>query len=87
MDAPEVYDPVGYCIYCGSKEGTLSAEHIVAYALGGKWILPRASCEECGKMTSKTETVCLGAGWGMLYDWRAKYQMPSQRIPLSAYLS
>ncbi len=54
----KTYNPAGICIYCGSKED-LSDEHIVPYALGGRWILPEASCAGCSSITSKFERICL----------------------------
>jgi hypothetical protein len=40
------FAPVGYCIYCSQTEG-LTDEHIIAYGLNGKWVLPKASCVFC----------------------------------------
>jgi len=48
------YKPVGRCIYCGSTEN-LGNEHIIPYGLNGQWILPKASCEKCAKITSEFE--------------------------------
>src|SRR4030042_1612129 len=42
---------VGRCIYCGSTEN-LSKEHIVPYGLNGEFLLLKASCQSCGKITS-----------------------------------
>ncbi len=53
------YKPVWKCIYCGSREGVLSKEHIVPFGLGGDRILPRASCEDCREKTRKIEEFCL----------------------------
>lgn len=49
------YDPVRTCIYCKSKDDKLSKEHIIPLALGGRLILPHASCDSCNKMTSDFE--------------------------------
>ena len=46
----------GRCLYCPSSD-ELTAEHIVANALGGKLVLEAASCTECRKKTSKLEEV------------------------------
>ncbi len=46
--------PVGRCIYCGSA-ADLSDEHIIPYALNGKWGLPDASCKSCSMITSQFE--------------------------------
>lgn len=48
------YNPVGVCIYCGSKEN-LTKEHIVPYSAGGRWILPSSSCKPCARITGKFE--------------------------------
>jgi hypothetical protein len=49
------YPAVGQCIYCGTKQPPLRAEHIIARALNGTLILPEASCDDCGKITGKIE--------------------------------
>jgi hypothetical protein len=54
------FPPVGQCIYCGSRN-KLSDEHIVPFALGGRLILPKASCPECAKITSAFERKVLHA--------------------------
>ncbi len=54
------YSEVGLCIYClsdGGYEG-LRDEHIIPYSLQGNWILPKSSCKECEKVTSKFERIC-----------------------------
>lgn len=60
--APEydkhIYPPVGKCIYCGSTEN-LTDEHIVPYGLGGNIELPKSSCKECARITSKFELAVL----------------------------
>lgn len=44
------------CIYCGSTLA-LSREHVICRALGGKTTIPRGSCKECQRITSRFETV------------------------------
>ena len=57
----KTYGPVGECIYCGVGEwspGTarkLGDEHIIPEGLGGKLVLPEASCKSCEKETSRFE--------------------------------
>lgn len=46
---------IGECIYCGSKDGTLSDEHIVPFGLSGPWVLKKASCSNCAGITSAFE--------------------------------
>jgi hypothetical protein len=61
MIAPKTYPPVGRCVYCRSTDGPLSREHIIARGLGGRLVLPEASCETCREITSKIERTCLRA--------------------------
>src|SRR5712672_2024078 len=49
------FDPVGRCIYCGATGVDLRDEHIVPLSLNGTMILPRASCRECEKITTRFE--------------------------------
>lgn len=51
----KTYRPVERCIYCGTSEGPLGKEHIIQESLGGRLILPRASCELCSSATSAAE--------------------------------
>ena len=53
-----VFPPVGKCIYCGSTTG-LTDEHVVPYGLGGNLVLPKSSCKECARITSKFELAVL----------------------------
>lgn len=46
--------PVGYCIYCGARDG-LTKEHIIPYGLSGTAVLPAASCPRCSTITGKFE--------------------------------
>jgi hypothetical protein len=71
MRAPSV----GRCIYCGATEVVLTEEHAVPLALGGRDIIPDASCEECRRITAKFEAQCLR---GFLYDYRSVSGFPSR---------
>lgn len=56
-------------------------EHVLAKALGGKWELPRASCELCAAWTSQFERVVARDFYGVLrttvnYPTRNKKQRP-----------
>gem|GEM_PF-1646012 len=61
MSLAKSYRPVGRCIYCGSPEWSagqvrkLGDEHIIPEGLGGKLLLPEASCKDCEGLTSKFE--------------------------------
>ena len=72
------YRSADQCIYCGATEyggpkpQKLGDEHIVPKSLGGRLILPNASCWSCETKTTKFEKVCardvFGAmrhAWGM----------------------
>jgi len=69
------YESSNVCIYCGAAEH-LHDEHIIPLALGGRWILPGASCGECGKKTSAFERTCTRTILGPL---RMLYDMASRR--------
>ena len=45
---------VGQCIYCGSKDN-LHDEHCIPESLNGLMILDKASCQACGRITSRFE--------------------------------
>jgi hypothetical protein len=61
MIALKTYPPAGLCVYCESVEQLLSREHIIARGLGGRLVLPEASCAQCRKITSEIEFMCLRA--------------------------
>lgn len=79
------YEAANVCIYCGATEN-LHDEHIIPFALGGRWIFPNASCAECGKKTSAFEGVCARTILGplrMLFNvqTRRKRERPD-KLPL-----
>jgi hypothetical protein len=61
MSITKYYASVGSCIYCGAQEWSegksrkLGDEHIVPEGLGGKLLLPEASCKACEEKTSQFE--------------------------------
>lgn len=74
-DPPIVYEPVGRCIYCDNFDpNKLSKEHIIARSLHGTQILPRASCPECGRVTSYVDGV---VSRGAFYQFRTAVGMRS----------
>ncbi|MCK8783917.1 HNH endonuclease [Roseomonas sp. NAR14] len=73
MMAKRIFPAVFKCIYCGSKSAKLSAEHILPESLGGKWELPKSSCDKCSKITSKFEMDCARALFG---PTRVKLKIP-----------
>ena len=57
----KTYAPVGCCIYCGATEWSaqqsrkLGDEHIIPEGIGGRLVLPEASCKACEAITSAVE--------------------------------
>ena len=83
MDTPHtkitspVFHPAGRCIYCGTTDGTLSDEHIIAFALNGELVLPKSSCASCAKITgAKIEQAVLKQTFP---DLRSRYRLRSRR--------
>lgn len=70
------YPPMGWCIYCGTKDGKLTTEHIVPFGLGGNLELPESSCESCARITSQFETDILR---GELWATRVFLELQSRR--------
>jgi len=54
----------------------LADEHIIPFGLGGRMVLPKATCPECAKKTSSFEHTCLRTMYGPL---RLLYDLPSRR--------
>jgi hypothetical protein len=50
---------VGRCIYCGSIQPPLTDEHIIPEGLGGREILPAASCKICEAITGRFEQMVM----------------------------
>jgi hypothetical protein len=74
---PEVPQPVGCCIYCGSTEADLREEHVLPFGLGGNHFrLPKASCRSCERITGTIEQQVLK---GMLKPFRARAGFPSRK--------
>ena len=69
------FDNVNECIYCGSKE-QLTDEHIVPFALGGNFILPKSSFKSCAAITSLDERKVLK---GFMLKGRIVANMPTRR--------
>lgn len=73
--ASQTYAPVGRCIYCQATDH-LHDEHIIPLGLGGRHVLPKASCKRCGGKTSAFERTCQRTMYGPL---RLLYGLPSRR--------
>ena len=80
----KIYDPYGECIYCDSTEN-LSSEHIVAYGLGGNLELPKSSCQECARETSRTELEILRGELRPVRVFRAIQSRSKHKGAPSAY--
>lgn len=76
MASNERARPVGFCIYCGALDQTLSDEHVVPYSFGGSGVLPKASCKACAKITSQFEQFCART---MLGPFRVRIGAPTRR--------
>ena len=71
----------GICIYCMCSDVTLTDEHIVAFSLGGKHLICKASCCKCADITKKFEQDVARDLWG---EARISYEAPSRRKKLRA---
>ena len=55
-----IYPPANKCIYCGAQDVELTDEHTLPDGLGGRHILPQASCVSCQKLINEEiEQYCL----------------------------
>jgi hypothetical protein len=86
----KTYPAANVCIYCGATDN-LSDEHIIPFGLGGRWVLPKASCANCAGKTSAFEQTCQRTMFGPL---RMYYDLPTRRpkerpktIPLKVKVS
>src|SRR5437762_7005133 len=62
MDAAlnlESIPAVGRCIYCLRDDVPLADEHIIPFGLSGTWVLRKASCQSCARITSAFERIVL----------------------------
>lgn len=71
------YAAVGCCIYCGHDRVTLRPEHIIPFGIAGdSFVLPKASCESCGRKTGQDENKILRNSW---WAFRAKIGAPTKK--------
>ena len=54
-----IYEPANECIYCGNQTLPLSNEHTLPDGLGGRHVLPRASCPPCQAKINEFEQYCM----------------------------
>lgn len=71
----DILPPVGRCIYCLATKG-LTDEHVIPFSLGGKLVLPKASCAQCNKITHKFEGAVARRVFG---QFRAAYSVQTRR--------
>jgi hypothetical protein len=88
---PIRFEAVGRCIYCGWEDQPLSDEHIIPYGIGGRLVLPEASCRTCSKRTGAIEKSLLRSQnwWPLrraldLASRRAREQPQSFPVEVSA---
>ena len=82
----KIYPVYGECIYCGSKEH-LTDEHIIPFGLSGTLVLPKSSCQDCNKITSRFERDVLRGEMRSVRIYRAlssrrKHKTAPPRYPL-----
>lgn len=70
------FSPVGFCIYCGTKQGRFTDEHIIPFGLGGTLILPKSSCRACAAKTAATEQTIQRM---ILGPFRIRFGLPTRR--------
>ena len=70
------YPAANVCIYCSKANVPLHREHIIPLGLNGDPVLPRASCDECAKITGRFEGRCLRTMFG---PYRVKHGFKSRR--------
>lgn len=54
------FGPVNLCMYCGSTARPLTDEHAIPFGLNGTFVIQKASCTECAKLTHAFEGHVLG---------------------------
>ncbi len=80
-EAQRIYEAADVCIYCNRSEaeaGDLKKEHVFPLGLGGKHVLPKASCLRCAALTGSLEGKLLR---GPLWPVRVRLGIHSGRRP------
>jgi hypothetical protein len=76
------FEPANICIYCGATRYApdnnryLAEEHIIPLGLNGSYILPKASCRRCERITGNVETKVLR---GALLGCRTHLNLQTRR--------
>jgi hypothetical protein len=76
LPATATFSPVGSCIYCGTKEGEMTNEHVIPFGLGGTLVLPKSSCKQCAKETARMEQTIQRM---LLGPFRIRLGLPTRR--------
>jgi len=78
LSPKKTYEAVNSCIYCGAAGSTtrLTDEHIVPLSLGGTYVLPKASCDECARPIGKLEGY---VARHVFQDVRIEFGLPTRR--------
>ena len=71
-----ICEPINQCIYCDTIDVKYTDEHVIPAGLDGTWTIPKASCEECQKITSKFERQVLR---GFLHEPRIAMESFTRR--------
>lgn len=75
LDPPKTYPSPGRCIYCGAKGVALGDEHIIPLALGGAFVIAKASCRSCEKITHRYERTVARQIFG---NFRLRHNFPTR---------
>ena len=76
LPATVTFSPVGRCIYCGTKDGEMTDEHVIPFGLGGNVVLPKSSCKACAKETARMEQTIQRM---LLGPFRVRLGLPTRR--------
>lgn len=82
----KIYPPANECIYCGAQGVSLTDEHTMPDGLGGRHILPKASCHACQKIINEEfEQYCmrtLFSTFRLVSGLRSKKKRPPLRTSI-----
>lgn len=70
------YPPAGKCIYCNEAPIVLREEHIIPHGIGGRLVLPKASCLVCQGITTRFDSKVQN---NMMSDFRTRMGFVNRR--------
>jgi hypothetical protein len=76
MAASNVLATVEKCMYCMRTQEPLKREHVVPLGLNGEWLLRRASCADCERITARLELAVIRDAFR---DWRPALRIGGKR--------